>query len=155
LFGDPSAAHKQAAPATPPAAAPAAADDLFGDPAAAPKPAAMPASATPPAAAPADDLFGTPPAAAPATPAPAPATAPADDPFAPPSNDKVTSRAYRLWVDDTGTFQVRAKLVVVLDGKVRLLKENGKFTTVPLERLSKADLQFVVEQSAIAALGQK
>ncbi|REK07450.1 MAG: hypothetical protein DWQ37_21175 [Planctomycetota bacterium] len=49
----------------------------------------------------------------------------------------------RLWSDNTGKYQVRAKLVAVGRNHVRLLKENGKFTTVPHGRLSQQDLAFV------------
>ncbi len=49
----------------------------------------------------------------------------------------------RLWTDNTGKYQVRARLVMVHDGKVRLQKETGRFTTVPFQRLSMADLAFV------------
>ncbi len=52
----------------------------------------------------------------------------------------------RLWTDNTGTYTVLARLVVVLDGKVRLQKDTGRFTTVPFERLSKPDLAFVQSQ---------
>jgi hypothetical protein len=38
---------------------------------------------------------------------------------------------------------VKARLVLVLDGKVRLLKETGRTTTVTLERLSKDDRAYV------------
>jgi hypothetical protein len=55
-------------------------------------------------------------------------------------------QAMRLWTDNTGKFQVRARLVSVADGKARLLKENGHFTTVPFTRLSAADLAFVQRQ---------
>ena len=68
-----------------------------------------------------------------------------DDPFG-----AVTPREQptRLWVDETGTFQIQARLVQVLDGKVRLLKETGKFTTVPMNRLSPADRQYVEDYVA-------
>ena len=49
----------------------------------------------------------------------------------------------RVWHDDSGEYEVRAKLVLMLDGKVRLLKDTGKYTTVPLDRLSPADLTYV------------
>ena len=64
-----------------------------------------------------------------------------------------SGQAMRLWTDNTGKFQVRARLVSVLDGKVRLFKENGHFTTVALARLSAADLAFVQHQAP--ALAQK
>lgn len=53
------------------------------------------------------------------------------------------SNAMRLWTDNTGKFQVKARLVSVGRNHVRLLKESGKFTTVPFDRLSRADLAFV------------
>ena len=60
----------------------------------------------------------------------------------------------RLWTDNTGKHQVRARLVMVLDGKVRLEKETGRFTTVPFERLSMGDLAFVRRQApAVASTG--
>jgi hypothetical protein len=63
----------------------------------------------------------------------------------------------RQWVDNTGKFQVTAKLVEVLDGKVRLLKDSGKTTTVELGRLSDTDQQYVqtlVAQHGSAVIGQ-
>ena len=57
----------------------------------------------------------------------------------------------RQWVDDTGDWKIEARLVQILDGKVRLLKSTGKFTTVPLDRLSSTDLDYVHEQVAAAA----
>src|ERR1044072_5321701 len=57
----------------------------------------------------------------------------------------------RTWSDNTGTFQVEARLVQVLDGEVRLLKTTGKYTTVPNRRLSPSDLQFVRQSAATLA----
>jgi hypothetical protein len=51
--------------------------------------------------------------------------------------------AMRLWTDNTGKWHVRARLVVVGEKTVRLLKDTGKYTTVPFERLSRTDLAFV------------
>jgi hypothetical protein len=65
-----------------------------------------------------------------------------------------TDDGLRLWTDNTGKHQVRARLVMVLDGKVRLEKETGRFTTVPFERLSLGDLAFVRGHApALAATG--
>ena len=50
---------------------------------------------------------------------------------------------YRLWVDNSGAYQVKARLAVIYSDKVKLLKENGKFSTVPLSRLSEADFGYV------------
>jgi hypothetical protein len=49
----------------------------------------------------------------------------------------------REWTDNSGQFRVNARLIVILDGKVRLLKDTGKTTTVPLERLSATDRTYV------------
>ena len=51
----------------------------------------------------------------------------------------------RLWVDDTGSFKVSGQLILILDGKVRILKETGRTTTVPLSRLSHADQEYVTQ----------
>ncbi len=53
----------------------------------------------------------------------------------------------RVWTDNTGRFQIRARLVVVGKSHVRLLKDTGKFTTVPYSRLSQTDLAYVRTQT--------
>ena len=60
----------------------------------------------------------------------------------------LASDQMREWVDNTGNFSVRARLVRFLDGQVRLLKENGRTTTVDLARLSNSDLEFVNRQAS-------
>lgn len=54
----------------------------------------------------------------------------------------------REWVDNTGTFNCQARLVRFLDGKVQLLKDNGRTTTVSLSRLSENDIRFVERQAS-------
>jgi hypothetical protein len=54
----------------------------------------------------------------------------------------------RTWTDNTGLYSTVARLVVIMDGKVRLLKENGRFTTVSMRRLSKADRGYVEQIAA-------
>ena len=49
----------------------------------------------------------------------------------------------RDWTDNSGQFRVKARLISILDGKVRLLKETGRTTTVPVERLSTDDRAYV------------
>lgn len=69
-----------------------------------------------------------------------PAADPSADPF------KISAHSQqptREWVDDTGLFRVRGRLLAILDGKVRILKETGRTTTVPLARLSAADREYV------------
>lgn len=51
----------------------------------------------------------------------------------------------RQWTDNSGTFNVKAKLVLILDGKVRLLKETGRTTTVAITRLSQADQTYIAD----------
>jgi hypothetical protein len=74
-------------------------------------------------------------------PKPEPKSADDNDPFA--DNISLPVPAMREWVDDTGAFRIRARLVQVLDGKVKLLKETGKTTTVPFSRLSPNDLKYI------------
>ena len=168
FFGTPSG---EAPPAgddlfgTPPAAdATPAGDDLFGTPSDEAPPAGD-LFGTPPAAdaAPAgDDLFGTPPA----DPAedlfgqPTSTEAGSDDlndlfgtPASEEAEDKATDQdpfgdlfkttQSRTWRDNTGNFEVTAKLSAILPEGVRLLKDNGNFCTVPMRRLSEIDRQLV------------
>jgi hypothetical protein len=148
-------------------------DDIFGPavtpPAQSPQP--QPNAFTPPAA-PAQtqrddflDLLTTAPAAQPAA-APAqsddsPATDASDDASEKAKSDEsknaedndrastvepadpLAGSPMRLWHDNTGNFEVMGRLVVVRPDQVRLLKENGRFTTVPLRRLSAEDRKYV------------
>jgi hypothetical protein len=58
----------------------------------------------------------------------------------------------RSWTDDSGLFQVQARLLLILDAsRVRLLKTTGRTTTVPLARLSPADREYV--EQVIAQYG--
>jgi hypothetical protein len=147
------------APATPPAETPPAAspsDDLFGpSTTTTQKPAEQPADAE-------------------GMPAESPAAAPAEDESKPADQDKkdeepkdeekdplfgsmrnvlheaggLVSDEMRLWNDNTGNFSCRGRLVRFHEGQVRLLKENGRTTTVPLARLSTGDLEFVNRQAS-------
>ncbi len=148
-------------------AAPAAADDLFGAPEAAPAPAVEPAA---PAAA--DDLFGEPmeeaapaaepaaDAAAPAADAPAAEPAPADDLFGPPPTSQrnlqlllrnqrpilttcLAKTAHRGLGRQQWHLQTEGRLIEIGDDFVRLLKTNGRTCTVPMNRLSVEDADFV------------
>ena len=56
--------------------------------------------------------------------------------------------ALRHWVDNTGNFSCNGRMLRMLDGKVQLLKDNGRTTTVPLARLSQGDLEFVNRQAS-------
>ncbi len=50
---------------------------------------------------------------------------------------------FRQWIDNSGTYRVKARLVVIYVDRIKLLKENGKISTVPLSRLSDADFGYV------------
>jgi len=77
-----------------------------------------------------------------ATAAPAAALAAAPAP-APRLSAVQAARQFRTWTDNTGKHHTRARILVMLEGKIRLLMESGRTTTVPLKRLSKDDLKFV------------
>lgn len=50
----------------------------------------------------------------------------------------------RVWQDSTGKFSTEAQLVAVNDDSVQLKRsDNGKLITVPLEKLSQKDLEFL------------
>jgi hypothetical protein len=49
----------------------------------------------------------------------------------------------RMWTDNTGNHTVEAEFIDVTAGVVKLRKANGKITTLPLERLSKADRKWI------------
>lgn len=104
-------------------------------------------------------LKGTPPPMPPMPPVPAGPKGEQDTPFVPlqgtppgdgaalPGDDAElfvsAVPGMRLWSDDTGQYQVRARLVEVFAEQIRLEKENGAFATVPLTRLSEKDRLFV------------
>jgi hypothetical protein len=51
----------------------------------------------------------------------------------------------RSWSDNTGTYRIEGRLIAILDGQIRVLKDTGKTTTVPMRRLSDADRKYVEE----------
>ncbi|MCA9198165.1 MAG: hypothetical protein KDA87_11525 [Planctomycetales bacterium] len=58
----------------------------------------------------------------------------------------------RLWTDNTGRYQTVGKLVRIGDAHIRILKENGHFTTVPKTRLSDADLRYVQQMTDVMGI---
>jgi hypothetical protein len=66
-----------------------------------------------------------------------------DSLFDPPSAESFKGAEFRTWQDNTGNFAVSARLDTIFPDKVRLLKDNGKFSTVPFRRLSQADQLYV------------
>jgi len=68
----------------------------------------------------------------------------ADSAVQPSKPETAPKPKYRLWVDRSGRFRVKAELLEVLDGnRVRLKKENGVVITVPVDRLSKVDWDYL------------
>lgn len=53
---------------------------------------------------------------------------------------------YRTWTDSTGRHKLQAKFDSVKDGKVILIRENGSKVKIALEKLSKADQDYVAER---------
>ena len=53
----------------------------------------------------------------------------------------------RIWNDATGAFSLEAEFVKVEDGNVTLKKTDGKTITIPLDKLSQEDRDFVAKQS--------
>jgi hypothetical protein len=49
----------------------------------------------------------------------------------------------RVWTDSSGTYRIEARLVDFVDGKVRIERKDGKVLTLPLDRLSEADQEYV------------
>jgi hypothetical protein len=67
----------------------------------------------------------------------------------------------RTWTDSSGKHTVEAEFVDLKDGKVRIKKESGEIITVPVEKLSEPDQEFVErhrmpsDEKALANDGQR
>lgn len=133
-------------------------DSLFGAPAEEPaEESAAPAETSEEI----DDFFGTPAEETPAPAEPVEEAAPAEEEEGTNLDDLfggadailsepggLTSTGLRRWIDNTGQYSCRGRLIDMLEGQVRLLKDNGHTTTVPLDRLSQDDQQFVQRQAS-------
>jgi hypothetical protein len=141
----PSTTPPATAPTTPATEPAAPAEDLFKETGDAAAPATTPPAIEPAAEPPAAEAPAAEPPAA--EPAPEPTKEGVEDLFSDPPANKSTSSeapgAMRLWTDNTGKYQVTARLVSFTATHVRLLKDTGKYTTVPMTRLSQPDLEFV------------
>ncbi|MDP6445189.1 MAG: SHD1 domain-containing protein, partial [Pirellulaceae bacterium] len=78
--------------------------------------------------------------------------APANESGTDDSGAAAVENSTRLWVDNTGSFKTRGALIEAGETFVRLRKENGKIATVPRNRLSAADLDYVVQWRASSQL---
>ncbi len=61
--------------------------------------------------------------------------------FIPPSEFR--GAEMRRWRDNTGAYEVEARLMIIYPEKVRLRKDNGRTTTVAMRRLSEFDQAYV------------
>ena len=57
----------------------------------------------------------------------------------------------RTWTDSTGQFDLQAKFVSIEDGMVNLVRENGAKMKIALDKLSRADQEYVA--GLISAVG--
>jgi hypothetical protein len=68
-----------------------------------------------------------------------------------PKANVLDSTENRLWIDNTGEFSTDGRVIEITASHIRLLKENGRTCTVPLDRLSPSDASYVAElQEAIS-----
>lgn len=58
-------------------------------------------------------------------------------------NKPMVTNEVRLWIDKTGKFEVRAKMIRQTQTEVTLLTEKGKEVTLPKSKLSKSDCDFL------------
>jgi hypothetical protein len=58
--------------------------------------------------------------------------------------------ALRTWSDSTGTFKIEATYLGLSDGKVQLKRQDGREISVPLDRLSPQDQQYVQQAQQAA-----
>ena len=56
----------------------------------------------------------------------------------------------RFWTDDTGAHKIRATLVGVEEGQVKLKKTDGQVIAVPLDKLSAADQKWLAKHASAA-----
>jgi hypothetical protein len=55
---------------------------------------------------------------------------------------------YRTWTDSTGVHTLRAKFESLEDGKAILVREDGQRQKIAIEKLSKADQEFIAKQGS-------
>lgn len=103
-----------------------------------------------PAKEPIEDLFDEPEAEKPSSDAaPEPAEEPADEAPSQEPTEKTEDDPFaaldanpeqvRRWIDSSGLHETIGRLVEVHPDRVRILKRNGRYTTVPMHRLSQHD----------------
>jgi uncharacterized protein (TIGR03067 family) len=68
-------------------------------------------------------------------------------------SQSLLTAAPRQWTDSTGTFSVKAELVEVSKGNVVLKKEGGETITVPVDRLSANDRNYLTLRGSQRSAG--
>lgn len=63
-----------------------------------------------------------------------------------PSTTTVAEPKPRFWTDATGRFRVKATLLEVSGEQVKLKREDGREISVPIDRLSPRDREFLKRQ---------
>jgi hypothetical protein len=66
----------------------------------------------------------------------------------------VSDAEVRKWTDASGKYSLQAEFVEFREGNVQLRQADGRLVTIPLEKLSAADQEFVKQQAAQAAVGR-
>jgi len=61
------------------------------------------------------------------------------------SGRAVAGQPFRTWTDRTGKYRVEARLVMVGQTQITIERRDGKKVTVPIERLSESDAEYVRE----------
>ena len=80
----------------------------------------------------------------------------ARQPDPPPAAREAAPEAeFRQWTDSSGTFHVEARFVEVSGGKVAIKTRGGKNLAIPLDRLSKADQEYVAQVEFFGDGGDK
>jgi S1-C subfamily serine protease len=62
---------------------------------------------------------------------------------------------YRTWTSRNGKFSIKAKLVKVANGEVTLVSPEGKKITVPIEKLSDKDREFIKIKESESSAGDE
>ncbi len=65
---------------------------------------------------------------------------------------QVGNGSQRIWTDDTGSYEIRARLLEIDDEVAVMKKQNGVTIRVPFERLSAADLRYLERVSGRSIL---
>ena len=61
--------------------------------------------------------------------------------------DTTTTNKTRTWTDASGQFKIEAEFVAMIDGAVQLRKPNGEIISVPVDKLSNPDREFLSQFS--------